>query len=382
MWRWIALLSLAGCAQAQMVVPDDLVTTMHTLRTQAGKREESRDAYELLTTAKHQLRDWIEVQLSKFDATGDAAVLAHDLNEALRGLMCSFGDLPGAPACPEDNWLGYLARVRLERVGLELIVETSIGIQCGFDDSAYLFSWPDGKWVRRWESEQNDYSTEKYKPQNLSAVRVGGSDGGDGQLLLTVGTQPWCSSNWRGIYVRVWRLRAGIAPQLILNESDYGFVADEVEGSVGPGAALVEYSVISLDKGVLIRRTPRAFQIRGDRVERVAPFALSPRGFVDEWVARDWKEAAGWSGRTLVTLHRELHSDSPNGEFVGDTLHCPKAPDLWQVGVDMGGQRIYFLVRWKPPYRFEMVDAGTRAFAGCTEKDPEADAPRTLFPSR
>ena len=360
-----------------MVVPDELVTTMHTLRAQAGKREESRDAYELLTTAKHQLRDWIGQQLSHLDANGDAAVLEHDLNEALKGLMCSSGN-----SCPQDTWLGYVEQVRLKRLGLDLVVETSLGIQCGFDDSAYLFSWRDGKWARRWESEQNDYSTEKYKPQNLSAVRVGGSDGGDGQLLLTLGTQPWCSSNWRGIYVRLWRLRTGIAPQLILDDSDYGFVADEVEGSVGQGTALVEYSVISLDKGVLIRRTPRAFQISGDRVERVAPFALSPRGFVDEWIARDWKEAAGWSGRTLATVHRELHSDSPNGEFVRDTLHCAKTPDLWQVGVDMGGERIYFLVRWKPPYRFQMVGAGPRASPGCTEKDPEADAPRTFFPPR
>ncbi len=382
MWRWIALLSLAGCAQAQIVVPDELVATMRTLRGQAGKRVESRDAYELLTVAKHELRARIEAQLSTFHADGDAAVLAHDLNEALKGLMCTWGD-----SCPQGTWIGYLARVRLQRLGLDLVVETSLGIQCGFDDSAYLFSWRDGKWALRWESEQNDYSAERYKPQNLSTVQVGGSDGGDGQLVLTLGTQPWCSSNWRGIYARVWRLRAGVAPQLILDESDYGFAEGELVGSVGVGTILMEYSVGTLDKGVLIRRTSRAFRVQGDRVERVAPLALSPRDFLDEWLTRDWKVAAGWSGQELAGVHRRFHSDSPNGEFVGDTMHCAKNPDLWQVGVDMDEkqrklQRIYFLVRWRPPYRFEMVKAGTRPFAGCTTPDPEADAPHTLFPGR
>jgi hypothetical protein len=59
------------------------------------------------------------------------------------------------------------------------------------------------------------------------------------------------------------------------------------------------------------------------------------------------------------------------------------------VGVDFSdpptpfgkdGKGTYFLVRWRPPYRFTMVDIGDRAYPGCTTEDGEADERRSLFP--
>ena len=45
----------------------------------------------------------------------------------------------------------------------------------------------------------------------------------------------------------------------------------------------------------------------------------------------------------------------------------------------MEDRKVYFLVRWRPPYRFTMVSVSDRPSPDCTEKDPEADEARSLF---
>lgn len=69
-------------------------------------------------------------------------------------------------------------------------------------------------------------------------------------------------------------------------------------------------------------------------------------------------------------------------------MHC-NAQDLWQVGVDFKPDEdaarkkpIYFLVRWRPPYKFSMVQVNDRPTPGCTQRDRDADeTPRTMFPN-
>jgi len=71
-------------------------------------------------------------------------------------------------------------------------------------------------------------------------------------------------------------------------------------------------------------------------------------------------------------------------------MHCPPTPDLWQVGVDFSDpptpigakpKGTYFLVRWRPPYKFTMVDVSDHPSPACTEEDRAADDEyRTLFP--
>ncbi len=92
------------------------------------------------------------------------------------------------------------------------------------------------------------------------------------------------------------------------------------------------------------------------------------------------------SESSLRRMHRKEHFEG--GEYV-NTLHCEKRPEHWQVGLDWtsfeGGRMVetkhmYLLVRWLPPYRFSMSGVSDHPWPGCTEEDPEADKPRTLFP--
>jgi hypothetical protein len=78
-------------------------------------------------------------------------------------------------------------------------------------------------------------------------------------------------------------------------------------------------------------------------------------------------------------------SDRHQGPFLlpyDSTRHCQQHPDLWQVNIGAGDPQsdVYFLVRWRPPYRFTMVSVSAHLWPDCIEKDPAADETRTLFP--
>jgi hypothetical protein len=78
---------------------------------------------------------------------------------------------------------------------------------------------------------------------------------------------------------------------------------------------------------------------------------------------------------------------SAGGEF-DPTMHC-KTPDLWQVTLNTIVDKkdynktspLYFLVRWRPPYHFTMMDVRSKPWSLCHQKDEQADEWRTLFPT-
>ena len=108
---------------------------------------------------------------------------------------------------------------------------------------------------------------------------------------------------------------------------------------------------------------------------------------MDEWLTRGWNESAAWSASpNLQQWHRKLHADFVAGEFTDLTMHC-QTPDLWQVTIEPHNVRknfepepkVYFLVRWRPPYRFMMMNISDKPWPRCTQEDREADQWRTLF---
>jgi hypothetical protein len=167
-----------------------------------------------------------------------------------------------------------------------------------------------------------------------------------------------------------------------------------IQGSVTPDDVLVEYTVGSIDAGVHSREAIGHYRIDHNQVRRVDPFALSPRDYVDEWLNTDWREAAYWSESanrvSTGAWHKKLHHDFVAGEFQYPSTHCPATPDQWQVAIDFSRPSTppqseegatYFLVRWRPPYRFTMVKISDHPFPACTEEDRAADDEhRTLFP--
>ena len=143
---------LALVLQAPAPAPlTTLRTTLQQLRDQYKGDRATLGAAPELTTAKHQLRDWIETQLAGQNDTIDTRAFAQTLHAALRdaGLICN--------AC-DENVLGYVDPVRVTHLGDFLIVVAPMGIACSYDDSAYAYVWLRQGWRRVWECTKGTHT--------------------------------------------------------------------------------------------------------------------------------------------------------------------------------------------------------------------------------
>jgi len=379
--------------------PDSRLAALHqtlqSLRAQADVSAVNPGGGPNLTLAKHQLRDWIESQLSQIEKQGDETNASVRINSALKNVSVA----PSGHDQPTDqNLLGSLGDVSIKWESGLLIVITRVGIVCQEDESVYGYKRIDSKWQRIWESEQNNYKS--YTPQTINAVHVWQSykDGREAgpAYVLTLGNQWGCASAWHQVYYRIWRVDASGSKNLV-DRSGEGYLRGQsyIVGSIvnspmhfsGPVDALIEFTQRSVDAGVHNREAVQHFLIEGDQVRRVAPVALSPRDFVDEWMTQPWSESQGWSlSSGLFMWHQRLHADFVVGDFLGDTMHC-RTPDLWQVGFEPQNAKrnfesepnVYFLVRWTPPYSFALMGISANPWPRCTQADREADTWRTLF---
>jgi hypothetical protein len=50
----------------------------------------------------------------------------------------------------------------------------------------------------------------------------------------------------------------------------------------------------NLDVDALIRDRTAKYEVKGDHVRRLPPFASKPEGFLDEWLSMPWEEASQW----------------------------------------------------------------------------------------
>jgi hypothetical protein len=373
----------------------EIHTVLQRVRAEASQHAETRGASPELTTVKHQLRDWIESQLGRLTSDSDElekTELVTQLNDALKEahLLCAT-----EPECSSNDQtrLGFLGDIRIDLRQRDsfLVLQTAVGVECGYDESAYVYNWRNGKWKWIWQSEQNHYTKDEYAVQTLHAVLLSPSLREGAPLILTLGSEPWCSSNWHSFYYRLWRTYADdYTPKLLLDGQETAYLGNHdvpIQGSVGREDALVEFAVASKDPGVHNRPAVRHFAVHGNNVERIGPVALSPRDFSEEWLARPWEQSKMWSQPSSVAALQHEHDVVLNGIEYGEgtsTRHCTDSPDLWQVAFDSSDKKkgtIYFLVRWQPPYRFTMVHVSDHASPSCTEKDPAADDEfRTLFP--
>ena len=391
----LLLLALPQPAPADDPQLTEIHAVLQRVRAEASQHTETRGASPELTTVKHQLRDWIESHLSRLTSDSDdveKAALVTQLNAALKQahLLCST-----EPECSSNDQtrLGFLGDIRIDLRQRDsfLVLQTAVGVECGFDESAYVYNWRNAKWKWIWQSEQNHYTKDEYAVQTLHAVLLSPSLNEGTPLVLTLGSAPWCSSNLRSVYYRLWRTYADdYNAKLLLDREETAYLGNHdtpIQGSIGREDALIEFAVASKDPGVHNRPAVRHFVVHGNTVERTGPIALSPRDFAEEWLATPWEESKLWSqpppSAALQHEHDVVLSGVDNGEFAA-THHCTDSPDLWQVALDPSDKKkgtSYFLIRWQPPYRFTMVRVADHASPSCTEKDPAADDEyRTLFP--
>jgi hypothetical protein len=404
MLRALAMCMVAlaiGSAHAEDGQLTELDVLLSPMRVERHDDAQTRGATPALTTVKHKLRDWIEERLAALDEKGDLPAWTVEVNGALRSadLLCH-GAVPESPdRCADKHWdsVGFLSPVDVERqeTGRVLTVHTGVGILCGWDESAYVYERRGRGWARIWQTEEGIDSGSSYRPQYITGVHVSSpvEKTGD-RYVLSLGHMGWCSSYLYPVYFRLWRVGgADGQPTLLLDEEQPAYVGQHVppiEGSIGKNDALIEFTVPSVDREIHFYESIWHYQIEGNKVQRIDPVALNPRDFVDEWLRQDWAFSSRLTraaNRTaLRPWHARLHDKKFAGRYVGAPQRCTKATDQWQIGIDFGEPDkstdiAYFLVRWRPPYHFEMSDVRPERRGDCNQgDDPDSGSLDTLFP--
>jgi hypothetical protein len=410
--------SSAWCADGTLA---PLTEALAHVRSAHGVNED-RDAGPELTPVKQRLRDWVEEQLPAeptpspdqpvhLPGPRDFERLSLSLNKALEDAGLTCGDISSSTyRCAgshlgEEDDRGYLGDVRVASLdyGRYILVVTGVGVRCGFDESAYIYAQdPSHRWRLLFQTEQDDYGKDEYAPQNFLSINVSPSgvawnEPASPPLVLALGFSPWCSSNWNSLSTRLWRASGSTpTPLPLLDRNDALYLGDDQIASarLTRRDVLIEFRGHSIDSGTIIRSHVEHFLIeKGGKLERIAPIALSPNDFVEEWLTSRWEQARRWTDPSAdksvsARVHSSLRADF--GDFDGVASRCRSHPNLWQVGfaaADMkngykSGPESYFLVRWMTPYRFTLVGTQRRPFRRCDERVAMPDDIGTLFPGQ
>ena len=136
-------------AEAKLDALRETLTSMCGTQMRNIENGAPRGATSQLTTAKHQLRDWIESHLPELGDRDNLGALDNQLNSELRAAGLLFDPTYESASEPWSmEYLGYLNPIRVQRNSAFIVVLTSLGIQCGDDDSAYVYAWSGDGWQR------------------------------------------------------------------------------------------------------------------------------------------------------------------------------------------------------------------------------------------
>jgi hypothetical protein len=364
---------LALLFQTQPAAPlVNVRNTLRQLKSQFETHQTTLGAATELTTAKHQLRDWIDSRIAGEKETLDVGAFAETLQNAFRDadLFCDDCNL---------NYLGFADNVRVDRRGRFLVVITALGISCGYDESAYVYAWNGQRWERIWEHEQNTYTKEGYLPQQVHDIQISAADATGNRLLMLLGSQTVCAGSFKDLYARGWRMDTKNQMQLVLTWTGNGNDGyPPLLGRAFPDGVLLEFTA-----GGFIDGEPhtavRNFKVQGDTSTRIDPIAFRPHDFVLEWLAAPWNESRTRSeSASLEAAHIQLGRPEGVGDFPDPTLRCTAGPDLWQVATNLFEKpKRYFRVRWRNPFNFSMVEISEKPFPDCTVPDSRSET----FPS-
>ncbi len=347
--RFIAACALfflpARCIRAQQPPAAGIPQLIESLRAipvpgdPAAANQVPPQARPLLQSLKQQLRDLIARTLENGPAPDPAAVLRGALGP--QGLQLD-GDEPEYSALVSQRYAQTVS-IRVERPANNpklLTVETSIGIACGDDSSLYVFGAKGSSWRNLLALEANSYDNVSGANGHFS-FSISPPDRSDHWYALAARMSPQCASLWRPMTYEV--LRPGQDPwhpDVLLRGNDTARWDHDLTTAAGLKTLQVHFiGGMHLETLANQREHILNFEIKGDRIQRVAPLAWGPEEFVDEWLDLNWETAAEWTDKQsrdrLFPWHERLGGERRNSyssEIVSITI-CGNRdlPRIWQV---------------------------------------------------
>jgi hypothetical protein len=400
--------ALAGCTPAKDDGLKALTTKLTELRKQPTPRDE--DVFPpAFFQARSGLRDWMEGHLPELAEKSGEFEFATKLNGQLKDAKLICNQCAGATGSFADG-TGYVGEIRATRAGAGLLeITTQVGVQCGYDEVPYLYRFEDGKWRRLWEGGQGTDATGKYEPRQVESVRL--SRPGDGrQLVLSLTHFRGCKADdWQPVYYGLWSAAEGDSPQtLLVSERALAYTGNARNAPIyarlsGDDDLLVEFAGKSIDTSIHDRVKVEHFRIFQGKSEKIVPYALTPRDFVEEWLTSAWDTAQEMTAEEargpLADAHSHFHNDRLSVKFEGPSMACQENrgggstfPSMRMATVQvhvafhnlkqLPEEERYFRVKWVPPYMFEVIGVSDTPAKDCTDIEPAYDYQRSLFGRR
>ena len=301
------------------------------------------EARPLLTRLKHQLRDLVSRTL---DADPSMLTDARVLNARVLAALKREGVTTGRPK-DDVHTYGSVISVNVFRPGRYaslIAVTTTVSVQCGEDTSLYLFRREGKRWRLVLADESNDYEKISGARESFD-FRVSPADASGDFFVVSADVNPWCTSAWQLMRYRVMRVgQDAYSPRVLRSGEEEIYLGTDLEGfrlTADASTFTLRFdSAQSLDPGRLIRPHVLKFEVSNDGAERIAPVALKPEDFADEWAHMNWDEAARWGEPSKLSELKRWHDTlNPDGKgFMGSEIlfvrPCGKPALAWQVGVE------------------------------------------------
>jgi hypothetical protein len=334
-----------------------------------GPHDLSPTGRHLIEVMKARLGDLLDAYMRCAAEAPDPAAMERDLSSLVPATIVE-GD-------PAKNVAGYGQRpsfaVRAASRGARLIgITATFQIECGTDTALFVFARDTAGWKEalRWQSRS--YKSIAGAFWSFDYV-ISPPDETGHWFVVAKNVAPWCSSTWSLIRYAVLRPAThGIRPRLLLDRSAEIWWGSDDAGRLTAGEREFElrFHASSIDLDIPNRFWIRHFRVVGDKVQRTAPVAVSPRDFVDEWIVSSWPMAAGWSSRPtndLAKLHDRLHR-LRYFTFLS-ARRCSDAADRYQLELQHEDDepRYFFRVTGGPSFR--MIGVATKAAAACDGED-------------
>jgi|GEM_PF-5465874 len=392
----ILLLLLPSWSQA---AESDLTVTqqrLEALRDPATFRKDWKDpAPPGYGAAKQYLLRWLQGRIQTLRPGEDLGPLTQQIKADLlaRGLVCHS---EGTPDCPADEQgilpQGYVFAPGLVWLngGQFLLLTTGLGVSpIGFDDSAYLFQHHKNGWRLVWRDEQRDYRQGHFHLNAVGDVQVSSLQNGK-RLILSVADH-WSpySSNWGAISYRLWQwdLRTGRQDKL-LDRSEYAYLGVDrpYEAKLTATDIWIGFHAGSIDTGVHNYHAIRHFKVAAGKAQRVAPYALTPRNFIEEWLQGPDLDGLRWGAPGRYWWRRQMRKRDLDD--YGELNTCANDPSLRQVGLGVTYdekkpiQPLYITLRILGGGDYKVLSIGFTPRPGCDAEAPEAEtaeSPLTLF---
>ncbi len=403
-----AVLALLLSFGAQAAHAADLDTVRGPLMALRDRAETpARTLRPEFLTARDQLGLWIESRLEDLRSTGEVDGFLARLNTeiAAADLACKEAASPGYNRCASPGDLdarGYLGAIDGGMIRGFLVVQAEVGIACGFDETAYIFERTKTGWRRLFDTAQKPDANGRYIPEQVQILTFTHSPKmpTDATIFLVGGAQPVCAGSFRPVHYRVWTARPGTAATLHIDGRELNAFTGRRDPPVSArfegDDLLVEMDVGSIDPSRHARVAVRRFTFENESFRRMAPLALSPRDFVEEWLSAPWRTAAEWTQddqrKPLEAVHARVQKESSRARFSGATQRCEKTEGpgkeevsgqdqggVVQVGVRFASGETFFRVKNDPAGAYQMLAADSDAAPTCRAADASLDAPRTLF---